>query len=86
LVRSEGQSNSIPTLLSLVMAAVSGALFPSIQVPGLAQLTPHYWAVQGFLNVTALHGDLFDILPNLGALMAIALGAFVLAVWRFRHA
>ena len=85
LVRSEGQTNSIPTLLSLVMAAVSGAIFPSIQVPGLAQLTPHFWAVQGFLTVTALHGDLFDILPNLGALLAIALGTFAIAVWRFRH-
>ena len=86
LVRSEGQANSIPTLLTLVMAAVSGALFPSIQVPGLAQLTPHYWAVQGFLTVTALHGTLADILPNLGALFAIALATFGVAVWRFRHA
>lgn len=86
LVRSEGQANSIPTLLALVMAAVSGALFPSIQVPGLAQFTPHYWAVQGFLQVTALHASLADILPNLGALFAIALTTFGLAVWRFRHA
>ena len=68
------------------MAAVSGALFPSIQVPGLAQLTPHYWAVQGFLTITALHGDLVGILPNLGALLGIALGTFSMAVWRFRHA
>ena len=86
LVRSEGQANSIPTLLTLVMAAISGALFPSIQVPGLAQLTPHYWAVQGFLTVTALRGDLAAVLPNLGALLAIALTTFIIAVWRFRHA
>jgi ABC-2 type transport system permease protein len=85
IVRSEGQVNSVPTLLTLVMAAVSGALFPSIQVPGLAQLTPHYWAVQGFLNVTALHDDLAGILPNLAALLGIALVTFGLAVWRFRH-
>lgn len=85
LVRSEGQASSIPSLLTLVMAAVSGALFPSIQVPGLAQFTPQYWAVQGFLHVTALHGNMMDILPNLGALLAIALGAFGVAVWRFRH-
>lgn len=85
LVRSEGQVNSIPTLLTLVMAAVSGALFPSIQAPGLAQMTPHYWAVQGFLTITALHGSLADILPNLGALLAIAVVTFGVAVWRFRH-
>ncbi|MFO7633407.1 MAG: ABC transporter permease [Caldilinea sp.] len=86
LVRSEGQANSIPTLLTLVMAAVSGALFPSIQVPGLSQLTPHYWAVQGFLTITALRGDLADILPNLGALLVFAVVSFGIAVWRFRHA
>ena len=86
LVRSEGQANSIPALLTLTMAAVSGALFPSIQAPGLSQLTPHYWAIQGFLNVTALHGDLSSILPNLSALLAIAFGAFGVAVWRFKHA
>jgi ABC-2 type transport system permease protein len=86
LVRSEGQANSIPALLTLTMAAVSGALFPSIQAPGLSQLTPHYWAIQGFLNVTALHGDLSSILPNLSALLAIAFGAFGVAIWRFKHA
>ena len=86
LVRSEGQANSIPTLLTLVMAAISGALFPSIQVPGLAQITPHYWAVQGFLTITALRGDLAAVLPNLGVLLAIALVTFTVAVWRFRHA
>lgn len=85
LVRSEGQANSIPTLLTLVMAAVSGALFPSIQVMGLAQFTPHYWAVQGFLTITALHGSLSDVLPNLAALLGIALVTFGAAVWRFRH-
>ncbi len=85
LVRSEGQANSIPTLLTLVMAAVSGALFPSIQVPGLTQITPHYWAVQGFLTITALQGSLGDVLPNLAALLGIALVTFGVAVWRFRH-
>lgn len=85
LVRSEGQANSIPTLLTLVMAAISGAIFPSIQAPGLAQLTPHYWAVQGFLTVTALNGSLSDILPNLAALLGIAVSTFAVAVWRFRH-
>jgi len=85
LVRSEGQVNAIPTLLPLVLAAVSGAMFPSIAIPTLKLFTPHYWAVQGFFQVTALGGDLPSVLPNIGVLLAISAACFALAVWRFRY-
>jgi ABC-2 type transport system permease protein len=85
LVRSEGQVNAVPTLLPLVLAAVSGAMFPSIAIPTLKLFTPHYWAVQGFYQVTALHGDLLSVLPNIGVLLAISAACFALAVWRFRY-
>ncbi len=86
LVRCEGQVNGVPTLLPLVLAAVSGAMFPSIAMPTLASSSRRTTGrCRAFSPVTALHGDLFDILPNLGALLAIALGTFAIAVWRFRH-
>jgi ABC-2 type transport system permease protein len=84
LIRSEGQANSVPSLLAVVMAAVSGALFPSIQVPALAQLTPHYWAIQGFLTITASGGGLVDVALHLYVLTGIALVASGLAAWRFQ--
>lgn len=84
LVRSEGQVNAVPTLLPLVLAAVSGAMFPSIAIPTLRLFTPHYWAVQGFYQVTALHGDLLSVLPHIGVLLAISAVCYGLAVWRFR--
>ncbi len=84
LIRSEGQANSIPSLLAVVLAAVSGALFPSIQLPALAQLTPHYWAIQGFLTITALGGGLTDVALHLCVLLTVAVTTFAVAVWRFQ--
>jgi len=85
LVRSEGQVNAVPTLLPLVLAAVSGAMFPTMVIPTLKLFTPHYWAIQGFYQVTALGGDLQSVLPNIGVLVAISAVCFGLAVWRFRY-
>ncbi len=85
LVKSEGQVNAVPTLLPLVLAAVSGAMFPSIAIPTLKLFTPHYWAVQGFYQVKALGGDLTSALPHIGILLAISVLCFGLAVLRFRY-
>lgn len=85
LVKSEGQVNAVPTLLPLGLAAVSGAMFPSIAIPTLKLFTPHYWAIQGFYQVTALQGDLVRVLPNIGALLGISVACFAIAVWRFRY-
>jgi ABC-2 type transport system permease protein len=84
LVKSEGQVNAVPTLLPLVLAAVSGAMFPSIAIPTLKLFTPHYWAIQGFYQITALGGDLQSVLLHIGVLLAISAVCFALAVWRFR--
>ena len=85
LIRTEGQANSIPTLITLVMAAVSGAMFPSIHVPPLEYFTPQYWAIQGFLKVTALGGTLEDVLLNIGVLAGMGLFGLAVATWRFRY-
>ncbi len=85
LIRTEGQANSIPTLITLVMAAVSGAMFPSIRVPALEIFTPQYWAIQGFLKLTALGGALEDVLLNIGVLVGMGLLGLVIATWRFRY-
>jgi ABC-2 type transport system permease protein len=84
LVRSEGQANAVPTLLTLVLAAVSGAMFPSISLPTLKLFTPQYWAIDGFFRITALGGDLASVATNLGVLLAMAGACFAVAVWRFR--
>jgi ABC-2 type transport system permease protein len=85
LIRTEGQANSIPTLITLVTAAISGAMFPSIRVPALEVFTPQYWAIQGFLKLTALGGALEDVLLNIGVLVGMGLLGLVIATWRFRY-
>lgn len=85
LIRTEGQANSIPTLITLVTAAISGAMFPSIRVPALEVFTPQYWAIQGFLKLTALGGTLDDVLLNLGILAGMGLLGLGIAAWRFRY-
>jgi ABC-2 type transport system permease protein len=85
LIRTEGQANSIPTLITLVTAAISGAMFPSIRVPALEVFTPQYWAIQGFLKLTALGGALEDVLLNIGVLVGMGLLGLLIATWRFRY-
>ena len=85
LIRTEGQANSIPTLITLVTAAISGAMFPSIRVPALEIFTPQYWAIQGFLKLTALGGALEDVLLNISVLVGMGLLGLVIATWRFRY-
>ncbi|MBW7883593.1 MAG: ABC transporter permease, partial [Caldilineaceae bacterium] len=85
LVRSEGQANSVPNLLTLVLAAVSGSMFPSIRLPGIENLTPNYWAIQGFLRITALQGTFDTVVLNIVVLLGMSVVAFAVAAWRFRY-
>lgn len=84
LVRSGGQASGLTILVVLVMAAVSGSLFPSIRIPYLEYATPHYWAIQGMQNVMARGMGLEGAwLPSLVLLGAAAV-FFTLGVLRFR--
>lgn len=85
LVRTEGQANSLPNLLTIGMAVVSGAMFPTIRVPVLEWFTPQYWIVQGFLKVTALDAGLAQIAPDAAMLLALGLGFFAIGLWRFTY-
>lgn len=84
VIKTEGQASGTAALLILVMAAVSGAMYPLIRVPGLMYVTPHYWIIQGFLDLIARGGNVASILPEAGALLAFSVLFFGLAVWRFR--
>jgi ABC-2 type transport system permease protein len=72
LAHSEGQAGGISTLSILTMAVVSGAMFPSIRVPGLELLTPHYWALMGVQNIITRNLGLESVLLPAGILFALA--------------
>lgn len=84
VVRSEGQAGGLTLLLVLVMAAVSGSLFPLIRIPYLQYATPHYWAIQGFQNVIARGLGVSGVVFESGILLGLAAIFFVIGVSRFK--
>jgi ABC-2 type transport system permease protein len=82
--RSESQGNGLATVLVLAMAVVSGAMFPSISIPGLRLITPHYWAMQGFLNIIARGQSAHGALLPAGVLIIMSAIFFTIGALRFR--
>ncbi|MCE7984517.1 MAG: ABC-2 transporter permease [Caldilinea sp. CFX5] len=84
LIRSEAQLGSLPNLINLSFAVISGAMFPSIRIAGLEQLTPHYWAIAGLQDIFARNRGVAAILPEVGVLLTMAVIFFAVGIWRFK--
>jgi len=84
IARTEGQANGLATIIVLVMAVVSGAMFPNIYIPGLQFATPHYWSMQGFLNIIARGQGLEGVILSAGILLTLATIFFMIGAIRFR--
>jgi ABC-2 type transport system permease protein len=88
LARTAKQADDIGVVLSLVLAGVGGAISlgpgTSTRVPGLANLTPHAYAVDAYYSLMAENGTLAQILPEIGILLAMAVVFYLIAVRRFR--
>lgn len=82
--RTETQADGFAVVLVLIMAVVSGSMFPSISIPGLQTITPHYWAVQGYLNVVARGQGIDGMLGPVGILLTMAAVFFTIGAVRFR--
>jgi len=87
LARTRSQADGVGVVLSLVMAAVGGAIVP-IPDEGflhlLSQFTPHAHAIEGYLKLTTQGAGVADILPQVGLLTGVGFFFFIIAVWRFR--
>jgi ABC-2 type transport system permease protein len=81
--RNEGQADAFPSLVVTAMAVVSGSMFPSIRVPGLEMVTPHYWAIRAMQAITVQGEGMAAVLPHVAVLLSIAAVAFAVAAWRF---
>jgi ABC-2 type transport system permease protein len=84
LAHTEGQAGGISSLSILTMAVVSGAMFPSIRVPGLELLTPHYWALMGVQNVITRNLGVESVLLPVGILFALAAVCIIVGVRCFK--
>ena len=93
LTRSEQQANAWAMVLAFVLGAAGGCLH-GIPVPfvfrtdgflgTLSRLTPQGNAMDAYLSVLAQGAGVVEILPQLGILLAMSVGLYLIAVWRFR--
>ncbi len=84
LAHTQAQADGLAAIVVLAMAVVSGAMFPSISIPGVQQITPHYWSMQGFLNVISRGQGIEGILLPVGILLTMAAVFFTIGAVRFR--
>ncbi len=89
LVSNEHQLSALGPALGMTLALLGGAMVPIEVFPPvmqtLAHLTPHAWALDGFHTLLLDGGTVVTILPQLGALVAFAVGLLGLATFRFRR-
>jgi len=84
------QASGVAVVVSLVMAALGGAMmaiefFPPV-MQQVAMVTPHAWAIDAFGELVRRGGSVVDILPQLGLLTGYAAVLLGLATWRLRVA
>ncbi|RPJ46830.1 MAG: ABC-2 transporter permease [Chloroflexi bacterium] len=82
--RSESQAAGLGGVVVLSMAVISGAMFPTIFIPGLQAITPHYWAMQGFLNIIARGQGVQGAMLPAGVLVTMSALFFAVGAIRFR--
>ena len=83
------QAGPVAMLLGLGLAALGGSMAPLEVFPStarkIAHLTPHAWANDAFSKLLKHGGDIVTVLPQIGVLLAFALVAITLAVWRLQR-
>ncbi|ARF66949.1 multidrug ABC transporter permease [Paenibacillus larvae subsp. pulvifaciens] len=86
-VKSENMGMAFTQLLTMGGAVVGGLWFPADMMPPVLQIigkcTPQYWAQKGIQDVILRGAHLPDIWLNVSILLAFALVAMVLALFRF---
>ncbi len=82
------QAGGVGVMVGLGLAALGGCMLPlelfSPTLQNIAHVTPHAWALDAFAELVQRGGGLFDILPELGVLMAYAVVLGLIATWRLR--
>jgi len=86
--RNDQQASSVGVFLGLGLGALGGCMLPLDLFTGpmrtVAHITPQAWANDAFAELVRHDGNVVDILPNLGVLLAMAVALLTLASWRLR--
>ncbi len=88
MLKSEQALIATTVLVSMAVAALSGAWFP-LEIAGqgfqtVGHLLPTAWILDGLRGIVVRGFGVADVLPALAVSVAWAAGFFVLAIWRFR--
>jgi ABC-2 type transport system permease protein len=88
VMKSEQALIATTVLVSMAVAALSGAWFP-LEVAGqgfqsVGHVLPTAWILDGLRGIVVRGFDVADVLPAFFVSVAWAAGFFALAVWRFR--
>ncbi len=88
VLKSEQALIATTVLVSMAVAALSGAWFP-LEITGPAfqsvgHLLPTAWILDGLRGIIVRGFDVADVLPAFAVSVAWAAGFFAAAVWRFR--
>ncbi|MGZ9585537.1 ABC transporter permease [Paenibacillus marinisediminis] len=88
-VKSENQGMAFTQIITMGGAVLGGLWFPSDLMPSFLQnigmLMPQYWAQKGMQNVMVHGANVWNILPNIGVLLLIAVLALGIASLGFNR-
>jgi ABC-2 type transport system permease protein len=77
LARNPDQASSFGVVAGMILGALGGAMVPGelFQEPisTIAQLTPHYWAIDAFRELVFFGGGVEDIVTQLAVLAGFAI-------------
>lgn len=86
--KTSGQAGNLGTVLGFILMAVGGCLTPWFRGEGvmatLSRLTPHAWALDGYMKLMLDGLGLVDVLVSIAALLGFAVVFFLIAIWRFK--
>jgi ABC-2 type transport system permease protein len=87
---NDSQASGAGVGLGLGMAALGGSMVPIELYPEtiarVARITPHAWANEAMAELVRRDGSIADIVPQLTALTAFAVGFLALGSWTLRRA
>jgi len=88
VLKSEQALIATTVLVSMALAAMSGAWFP-LEITGqtfqsVGHVLPTSWILDGLRGIVVRGFDVADVLPALLVSLAWSAGFFVVAIWRFR--
>jgi len=86
VARTEAQVGALSVLLSITLAALGGLMVPTFVMPPAmrvaAELTPHFWALQGFHDAMLRGEGIAGVGGEVVILLAFAMVFFALSLWR----